>query len=539
MKKKRMLAWMLGALIACAGLAGCGASGNQGQPAAQGGTSQEQSAKAEEAPSGEIVSSKDSIVAAINGDPGTANPYKGSIGMVVRVCTSYLEALTSYGPNGELQNILAEDISYDDDLMGCTVKIHQGVKFHNGDELTADDIIYTYGTAVHDSATCEGYLRTVDLDNIEKVDDYTVHFNFIDKNATFGNSAANIYIVNKNTYAEESKSGESMTGTGPFRLKTWTAGTSVECERFDDYWGGPAYVKTILYRIIPEASVRMVELENNTIDMYEQAVDSDIERVSRGETKNIDAWRSSFSMNHHYFGFNVNHAPFNDERVRQAFCYAVDIPSIVDVAWGVSALPNTGLMPDNAWYSNPIEDAYEFNPEKAKELLAEAGYPDGLKITLHIDNNNYRKTVAEMLPSMLAESGIEIEVVPMEKAAYNEWRLTADEDYDLFLQNFGNLFEPGSTFRTSMLSKSQIGGQGLFNYQDLEYGRKIDELINASQATIDLEERKEIYKELTDYVCDNTILYGICDYYDVFLIRDNLKNFYYCPPIDFGKAYLE
>ncbi len=544
-KGKALMASLLALSMVLAGCSGSGGETTAAENTGAASTEAAGSASASgEAAEEEITSSKDTLVFGMNSDPGTMNPYSGSMGPQLVLSCQSLEALTTYDENGELIPWLAESWEFDEDNMGCTFYLRQDVTFSNGNPFNADAVIYTMQTAAAESASVMGYLANVDVANVEKVDEYTVYIPTFIEFGTLPYTMSNIFIVDPAVYEEEAAQGEAITGTGPFVVSDWQAGVSVDFIANETYWRGAPYIKNMTFRIITESSVRMVELENGSIDVYKSATTEDVNRVENGEVENISVWRADVSQAIYYIGINMTSEIMQDARVRQAVMYAVDSETLNILAFDVSGSASTSILPSNMWYSAALEGdaAYQYNPERARELLTEAGYSDGITIRLVCDSNTYRRAMAEALPSMMSEAGITIEVEFMESAAYNTWKLESDgSDFDVFLSNMGQLNEPASAMSTFLSSSNSPdgGGSGMFRYAGTEVSDEIDSLLNAAVAETDEAARADIYIQLQEVIASNYIAKGISDMFDLNLVASNLKGMVYRPNVDFSKAYFE
>lgn len=547
MKKGKI--WMASLLALSMALTACSgggestsAAGTTAAPAAATASAGEETPAG--APAGAVTSSKDTLVFAMNSDPGTMNPWSGPMGPQLVLSCQSLEALTTYDESGELIPWLAESWEYDDDKMGCTFHLRQDVTFSNGNPFNADAVIYTMQTASAESASAKGYLANVDVANVKKVDEFTVHIPTLIEFGTLPYTMSNIFIVDPAVYEAEAARGEGITGTGPFVATDWQAGVSVGFTANETYWGGAPYIKNLEFRIITESSVRMVELENGAVDVNKSAATEDVNRVVNGETENISIWKADVSQAIYYFGINLSSEKMQDAKVRQAIMNAVDSETLCLISFDVAGSPSTSILPSNMWYSATLEgdSAYHYDPEGAKALLAEAGFPDGITIRLVCDSNAYRRAMAEALPSMMEKAGITIEVEFMESAAFNTWRLESKgDDFDVFLTNMGQLNEPSSAM-TAFLSKvnsPEGGGNGMFRYAGTDLSNTIDSLINAAVAETDESARAKIYVDLQETIASNYIAKGIADMFDLNLVASNLKGMVFRPNVDFSKAYFE
>ena len=552
-RKKKMLAGIL-VLVMALSLTGCGQD-PESTMAAESTTAAAESTTAETAESTTAASgetnaagmtvptstTKDSIVIATNFDPGTMNPYEGSFGPQLLFSTQSLETLFLYDSNGNLIPWLVKSYEYDEDKMGITLHLQEGVTFHNGDPMTAEDVVFSF-SRVAASPGAAAMMSVIDFDGVEAVDEYTVYVPTVRVSGTMGDTLSNLFVLNKNTYDDEAAAGGGITGTGPWKVTNWQSGVSASYQAYEDYWGGAPILKTLDIRIITESSVRMIELENGTVDIYKGAAATDIARVNNGETQEVKVWKANSSQAIHYMGFNLAQEPFDNELVRQAVCYAIDSETLTLAVFEGIGEVGSSLLPGNMWYSPdlPEELQYPYNPDKAKELLAEAGYADGLTVTLNVDSNVYRTAMAELLPSMLSKAGITLEVNYMETAAYNSYMM-ANNDYGLFLGNFGNLYEPsGALSRLLSANNAAEGGSsGYWHYAGTEVSDTIDDLMAQAGAEEDTVKRAKIYEELCTVWAENALSRPIADFYDVNLVSESLEGMFYSPNINLQYAYFK
>ena len=251
-------------------------------------------------------------------------------------------------------------------------------------------------------------------------------------------------------------------GTGPFVFEDWVAGSHVTLVRNEEYWGEPAKAEKLVIRGIPENTVRAIELETGGVDIAYNIDPMDELRLDGTPGIVLDKYET---LSTSYIGFNVNKAPFDDVRVRQAINYALDVEAVVDYIYTGQAVAAGGPLPPLVWGALDAE-GYEYNPEKAKELLAEAGYPDGFSTTLWTNDNPQRMMIAEMFQADLAEIGIDVEVLVVPWATYLEetgsgkhdmfilgWvTVTADPDYGLYALFHSSQFGDPATVPSTLMS---------------------------------------------------------------------------------------
>ena len=487
------------------------------------------------------ATAKDTLVIGNNFDPGTMDPYGGSFGPQLLYTTQSMESLFLYDAKGNVIPWLAESCKYDEDQMGLTLHLRQGVTFQNGSPMTADDVVFSFRCASQAPGP-SAFMSVINWDGVEAVDENTVYVPLKWPSGTMADTLTNLFVVSKDLYEGEKAAGGGITGTGPWKVNKWQAGVSCTFDAYEGYWGGAPVLKHLEIRIISESSVRMIELENGNIDIYKGAAALDIQRVAGGGSPGLALWRASQAQACHFFGFNCSRAPFDNQKVREALCYAIDTQTLALAVFENIGEEAQSFLPFGVWYSPTLseEQMHRYDPEKAKALLAEAGYPDGLTVDIKCDGNVYRTAMAEMLPSMLEKSGITANVVIMETAAYNEWKMSSN-DYDLFMGNFGNLTEPGGALRamTGSSNKPEGGGNGMWHYGGTPLSDRIDELLNAAGAEPDTAKRAAIYQELAELVADEAVSKPVADFYDTNLVAGSLKGMFYSPNINVQYAYFE
>lgn len=477
---------------------------------------------ASNSPSG---SGKDTLVVGVSRDPGILDPNLVNLQMVQAVNKQLYETLFSKSDEGELLPLLAERWEYEDDI---TIVLHlrKGVKFHNGEEMKAGDVLFSLERASTMGSSSPA-VSSIDFEKSQAADDYTV------KLVTKG-----IYvpvlsylewpltaIYSEKAYNDaDGDFSKCAVGTGAYKLKQYVSGDRIEFEAFDDYWGEPAHIQNLIMRIIPEASSRTMELETGGVDIIYEVSATDLERL----TANPDTvvYRD-VSLCTQYLLLRTDHEPFNDVRVRQAIAHAIDRETAVKVAYNGTGVVASGYCsPKVVDFAEDVKP-YEYNPEKAKQLLAEAGYPNGFKTTFHTDTGQERSALAESLSNQLGKVGIQCEIIAMEPVAYQS----------MFPDGLHNMHLNGLTCTTGE-------GDKAFRWFHSEHPTGVnfclwinpdyDNLIDTAVRTLDDKARKEMYREAQQMLHDDCILIPLLDKEILSAARSNVKGFknnisYECP----------
>lgn len=557
--KKKSLAILLAAAMAVTA-AGCGGGGTETKEASEGGATTENGVAAENgatengsAAGGSLAAeilgmtmptstTSDELVVAVNSDPGTMDPYGPTFGPQLTFTTQAIETLFLYDANGQAVPLLAESLEMDEDLCGGTLHLRKGVKFHDGNEMKAEDVAYSF-EKMSETGAGKSFLSIIDYANIEVIDEYTLHIPTTSVCGILDTTLTNLFVIEKSVYDAEHEANATFTGTGPFVAKKWDPGVGCEFEAFEDYWGGAPVIKSLTLNIMSESSVRMIALENEEIQVYKTAAANDLERTINSEEDGITVWRAAHSQACHFFLFNTVGPLASDPLVREAISYAIDSDTIVDIAFQGIGESGVSVIPQNNWYSPTMTDEQicKYDPEKAKTLLANAGYPDGITLHLIAPTNSQNIVAAtELLPDMLKASGITLTVDLMENAAYKDY-MSNHTDYDIYLANAGNLNEPVSALGGFFTRNNPAGtgGSGYMHYAESDFGTSIDEVLAKINSLTDTDARKEAYQEFCNILADNHVVKPLVDQYDTNLVRDNLKGLFMTPNMNFQFAYFE
>ncbi len=373
--------------------------------------------------------------------------------------------------------------------------LREGVKFHNGNDFKANDVKFTIERLMEDDA--QWSTRNF-VDRVEVVDDYTVDVVTKEPYAAFMTRAVLWHMTDEEYFNEAGADGFADTpiGTGPFKFVEWIKDEQLVFEANSDYWGGAPKIKTVVFKPIPETATRIAALETGDVDLVTAVSPEYVDQAPEGiEVVTIPGTRAF------YLGMNVNMEPFDDVRVRQAMNYAVNVQSIIDnVLNGLARKIDNPLLPEAFGYAaTPV---YSYDPEKAKSLLAEAGYPDGFE--MEIDTQPPLKEIAEALAGQLSEVGITAKVNVMETAAlYAKYEPGFSQ---AFLTSWGNSEADADGMLSKQFYSKRYGcdllaTEGDTGHGDAEKGcyytgygnAEVDAAIEAGAKTVDPEKRKAHY----------------------------------------------
>lgn len=435
--------------------------------------------------------SKDNLVIALPGEPQSLDPYAHSMYYNFMASTLIYDTLITKDENGEYVPELATSWEFTDDLT-IHVVLRDDVTFHNGSKLTAEDVKFTLETAAASSFS-SSIFAWYDAENTTVVDENTIDIKLLYAYAPVLEVLSSIRsaIINKEAYeADPASYTRSPIGTGPMKVDGWYSGDRIEFVANEDYWGEPLAFKTCTLRVIVEASTRTIELETGGIDIAVDLPFSDWSRVDADENLVLVSGRSD---NLASLVFNVSNEMFSDIRIRQALAYALDLESLVQVCW-----EGTADVADSYYASSMLgykqEGPQEYNVEKAKELLAEAGYPDGFSFTLTTYQTNLNQTFAEVVKNMWGQIGVDVTIEIVDLATFTDMNNNGQLTVSLLTPSV-SISDPAAALILWPITRTIS-----LRHND----QHIQDLLDAGSSTYDEAERIEIYQELQDYLQEMT-----------------------------------
>ena len=437
--KKRMIALLLALVIFTSFAACAGNNTTNDQTDNNNNGSTETADQPSKAPAGlSLTNVEDTLTVASTGEPTCLDPQNQNDSPSGFNCMQMYETLIARdNETMEYKPQLAESWEYLDDT---TIRFHlrDDVYFHDGSHFTANDVKYTFMRGKE--CTLKAYsFQPFDCDASTVVDEYT--FDLKTKEpfpAVFDYLVGNAMLIVGQNAVESAASveeyGRNPTGgTGPWKFKEWIAGDRVVYERNEDYYGEKPYFSTLVIRNISDDTTRALSLEAGEIDASIKVAPTQVDTIENSETAYLVRF---LNFVNNYLGFNCRKEPFNDVRVRKAMRYALDLDAMTEVAYSGAGEPSDSIFTKalSAYEPAPEELTYTYDIEKAKELLAEAGYPDGFECNLWVNENQTRIDMAEMLQNAWGKVGIKVNVEVMEFGSYLE--KIHNGEHDMFILGF-------------------------------------------------------------------------------------------------------
>lgn len=442
---------------------------------------------------------KNKISIAMKADPKTLDPQKSIDTMSNKSITLIYDTLLDLDENLNLKPNLAESWERLDD---CNVVFHlkKGVKFHNGEELKAEDVKFTLERAASSPQTL--YLFKP-ITKVTVIDDYTVQ---VTTDKPFGALLNNLAAVQGGIVSKKAvlKYGDDYVnhpvGTGQYKLKEWLPGNRIVFEGFKDAYQGAPNFEELTYLTIPEVSNRMIALETGEVDVAFDIGIMDKETIENSNNLELVEVESPALL---YLGFDQTNPIYQNKKLREAIAYAIDNQTFVDVVFRGSAVAGDSPLPKASPAYNGNVKKYNQDIEKAKKLLAEAGYPNGLDIELWCMDDGPRVDMCVIIQDQLKKIGINLEIKIFEFGAYvSKTALPNKELYFLSWNSSGD----GDVALYPLFHSSQHGAPGNRSFYS---NKEVDKLLDKARVSVDEEERRSLYKEVQNILQEDLAIYAL------------------------------
>ncbi|MGA1196856.1 MAG: ABC transporter substrate-binding protein [Candidatus Latescibacterota bacterium] len=446
------------------------------------------------------------------GDSVGLDPGLETDGESFKVCDNIYETLVSFhAESTELAPGLAESWTASEDGLTWTFQLRKGVTFHDGSAFDAQAVVFSLARQFkpdHPFHNVEGayqYWSSMSMSDIVKdvraIDDFTVAIDLKRPNAPFlSNLAMNFCaIVSPNAVKKWGADfARHPVGTGPFQFVEWIKDDRIVLERYANYWGMAPQLDRLIFRSIPENSVRLIALSQGSIDGMDNLVPDFIPSIESDERLQL---LSQAGMNVGYLAMNMDKQPFQQVAVRRAINHSINKKSLVDNLYQGLALPAVNPIPPTMWGYHEGISGYDYNPEKAKQLLAEAGMPNGFKTTLWAmpvprPYMPQPMKIAQAIQADLKAVGIEAEIVTYEWGTYLDKVQRGQHDMAL-LGWTGDNGDPDN-FLYVLLDKSatQIPANNIAFYRS----EPLHQVLIDAQQSSDQETRTALYRQAQEIV---------------------------------------
>jgi ABC-type transport system substrate-binding protein len=509
MMKKKISLMLAAALTAGLALTGCGGSKTSDTTDNTAGAENESTAEVK----GVDVDTTGYLVAALNADIQTADVQKTSKDYEVpfNIFDRLVDVEVDADGNSKIVPSLAESWDISDDGLEYTFHLRQGVKFHNGNDFTAEDVAYTF----HRMLTVEGGVNTEFIDQIkgadellagetdtlegvEVVDDYTIKVTLKEPFAGFLASISSPGVSIYDSEATEAAGDQFgmdpavTVGTGPFEFSSWSFNNQLVLTRNEDYWKGASGLPGVVIKIIPDTETQSMMFESGELDILD--LDYAADSADRFTETYPDQIVQGPRVGIVYFTMNFNKEPFQDVRVRKAVQMSIDRQAILDALYGGRGQVEQGIFPHGLIGFNPDQEEIKYDPEAAKALLAEAGYADGFDMEIAADSSaSDTMTMAlEIVSDQLAEVGIRAEIKNYDESTWLETRKSGE--LGSFMSTWSADYNDPDNFIYTFFGNEEKTRIRSINYPDTE----VMERVAKARTLVNEDERLAEYKALEE-----------------------------------------
>ncbi|RNF39652.1 glutathione ABC transporter substrate-binding protein [Planococcus salinus] len=447
------------------------------------------------------------LILAVLSDASSLDPHGAKDVPSSVVLKNIYEPLVRTDENNEIVPGLAESWEPVDELT-WSFKLREGVTFHDGEPFNAEAVKANLERLLDEDLGVPSYNLFEMITNIEVIDEYEVQIttdypfspllSHLSHNSGGMISPAAIeadYEAIENGEDPFSVVSANPVGTGFFKYESWDPGSEIKLVKNEEYWGEPAHVDTVTFRVVPDSQVRAADLETGNVHIIDPVQPNEVSRIENSGVASV-LRTSSSSLS--YLGFNAEKEPFDDPLVRRAISYAIDREAIISGIYEEYAIPATGpVAPGIFGYSEDI-DTIEYDMDKARALLEEAGMSDGFTTSIWTNDNPQRQAIAVLVQEALAELNIEASIEVMEFGAYLDQ--TAAGEHDMFVLGHSNPTGDADYQMYTLFHSSQKGNPGNRSFYE---NPEVDSLLDEARRETDPEQRKEIYAEAAQLLTDD------------------------------------
>lgn len=455
-----------------------------------------------------------SITVGISQDLDSLDPHKAVAAGTKEVLFNIYEGLVKPDKDGNLVEAAASEYEISEDAKVYTFTLRDGVKFHNGNDVTAEDVKYSIDRCA-DTSNGEPLVSAYSIiESVNVLDEKTVEVVLSEPNTEFL-----AYMTTAIIPKDYDELETAPVGTGPFKYVSRSIGENVILEKNADYWGDKAHLDEVVFKVVADADMLVTNLKGGSIDMAMRLTTSQAAELTEGfhiEEGTMNLVQALY----------LNNAvePLNNEKVRQALCYAVNPDEIMDmIADGKGVRIGSSMYPGlKKYFDDEYTNYYEQDYEKAKKLLEEAGYPDGfdLEITVCSADQPHVDT-AQVIVEELKNIGVNATIKPV------EWSVWLEETYSNrnYQATVVGVDASNLSARAMLERFTSAADNNFINFKDEKY----DEIFKKAIAETDEEKQTELYKELEGILTERAANVYIQDLANMVAVSDNYDGYVFYP----------
>lgn len=513
--------WLLMLVFALAAvLAACAGGGEKGSKEESGSKGTEADAEIEEV---------DFVIATLS-DAARLDPHLTTDVPSYNILINLFDTLVVKDEKEEIIPNLATKWENVDDHT-WVFELRDDVTFHDGEKFNAEVVKKNFERILDEEVGAPRAFLFEVIEEIEVLDEYKIQFKtefpFAPLLTHLSHPVGSMVSPKSidEDYAAMKAGEESGTvinkhpvGTGFFTFDKWDHGTEIKLTKNEEYWGDPVKLNSVTFKAIPEGGTRLAELETGYAHLIEPVQPSEVAQIESSDIGVVDEKLSSTLA---YVGFNLEKEPFNDKRVRQAVSMLVNTESILKGIYEGYGIEATGPLAPGVFGHDDSLKPLAYDPEKAKELLKEAGYEDGFDTTIWTNDNQQRMDMAVLMQDSLKAANINAEIEVVEWGAYLDQ--TANGEHDMFILGLTNPVGDADYFLTQLFHSDNLGeaGNRTFFVND-----EVDALIEEARQEIDEEKRQALYTEIQEILIEEAPMVYV--HHQAYLsgLNKNVKNYW-------------
>jgi len=453
----------------------------------------------------------------------TLDPHKMTAAGTREILFNVFEGLVKPDENGNLIPAVASDYVIADTGDTFTFTLRDGVKFHNGKTVTVGDVVYSINRVAGKDSEKPLIAAFSAVDSVEATDDHTVVIRTKEPYLEF------LSYLTAAIIPENSDPAEGLIGTGPFSYVSRKAQENIVIERFDDYWGNPAHIEKVTFKIIENANVLVTSLKSGAIDLCAHLTSVQAKELGDGFTVAEGSMNLVQAMY-----LNNAYGPLQDARVRQALCWAVDRQKILDlVNDGMGSVLGSSMYPAFGKYYNDLSGYYTQDLEKAKALLAEAGYENGFDLVITAPGNyQIHVDTAQVIAEQLKQIGVRCTIQTVEWSAWLE-NVYKNRDYQATVVGFDT--SAAMTAQSLLARFESTSGKNVCNFNSAEYDAMYAKALAETSEAAQVQD----YKDCQQILAEQAAAVYVQDPCDLVGMRSGIAGYTFYPiyVMDLSRVY--
>ena len=468
------------------------------------------------AQSGELPNGN-SVTVGIATDVASLDPHYATTGDTRAVMFNMFEGLVKASPEGGVVPAVASGYTVSDDGLTYTFTLREGVTFHNGEPVTAEDVVYSLKRVAGENA--DGTALISAFSNVKSIETDEAGHVVLTLNTAgleFINSVASASII---PAGSGETIGKDLIGTGPFQFVSYAPADNLVMEKYDGYWGEKAHLDQVTFRFIGDMNKMVMDLQGGTLDLVTKLPSSYLSTVENSFTVLSDTMKLVVAL---YLNNSVE--PLNDPLVRRAMYYAVDVDELnTFICDGTGVATGTSMYPAQKIYFMPeLAETYPHDVEKAKELLAQAGYPNGFELTV-IAPSDYPQYVqgAEVLAEQFKQIGVTVKV---ELTPFANWTTDVYRGRE-FEATICAIASNDMSAREMLERYTSDASKNFISFSNEEF----DRVVAQAKATLDPEEQVKLYKRAEEILNEEAASLWLMDMGELVVLNPRLDGYtFYC-----------